>query len=291
MEKRSFGLKGFDVINAAVLALIAILMVFPFIYIIALSFSDEKTIAEGGLILFPKGWSLEAYRYIFSTDTLMRSLYNSILITICGTIVNLVMTSLMAYPLAKTHLLGRRGLLMFVIFTILFSGGIIPTFLVVKWTGLLDSMWSVIIPTSISAFYLIILKNFFQQIPEGLEESAKIDGANDMVILLRIVLPLSLPAMATFALFYAVGHWNMYFQAIMYINDNSKWPIQVLLRQIVILSQSTVGDSSSISDETVLPPQSIKMAVIVFATVPIMLVYPFLQKHFAKGVLLGSVKG
>lgn len=291
MARRSFGVKWFDVVNAGILGLIAILMVFPFIYIVALSFSDAKTIAEGGLILFPKGWSLDAYRYIFSTDTLMRSLYNSILITVCGTIVNLTLTSLMAYPLAKTHLLGRRSLLMLVIFTILFSGGLIPTFLAVKWTGLLDSMWSVIIPTSISAFYLIILKNFFQQIPEGLEESAKIDGANDMVILLRIVLPLSLPAMATFALFYAVNHWNMYFAAIMYINDHSKWPIQVLLRQIVILSQSSVGDSSSISDETVLPPQSIKMAVIVFATVPIMLVYPFLQKHFAKGVLLGSVKG
>ncbi|KRF06808.1 ABC transporter permease [Paenibacillus sp. Soil766] len=291
MARRSLGVKGFDVINIGLLGFIAILMVFPFIYIIALSFSDEKTIAEGGLILFPKGWSLEAYRYIFSTDTLMRGLYNSILITIGGTIVNLAMTSLMAYPLSKTHLLGRKSILMLVIFTILFSGGLIPTFLVVKWTGLLDSLWSVIIPTSISAFYLIILKNFFQQIPEGLEESAKIDGANDMVILLRIVLPLSLPAMATFALFYAVSHWNMYFQAIMYINDSSKWPIQVLLRQIVILSQSSVGESSSISDETVLPPQSIKMAVIVFATVPIMLVYPFLQKHFAKGVLLGSVKG
>jgi putative aldouronate transport system permease protein len=291
MARRSLGAAGFDVINIGLLGLIAILMVFPFIYIIALSFSDEKTIVEGGLILFPKGWSLEAYRYIFSTDTLLKGLYNSILITIGGTIVNLAMTSLMAYPLAKTYLLGRRGILMLVIFTILFSGGVIPTFLVVKWTGLLDSLWSVIIPTSISAFYLIILKNFFQQIPDGLEESAKIDGANDMVILLRIVLPLSLPAMATFALFYAVGHWNMYFQAIMYINDSSKWPIQVLLRQIVILSQSSVGDSSSISDETVLPPQSIKMAVIVFATVPIMIVYPFLQKHFAKGVLLGSVKG
>lgn len=291
MARRSFGEKGFDAVNTGMLGLIALLMVFPFIYIIALSFSDEKTIAEGGLILFPKGWSLEAYRYIFSTDTLMRGLYNSILITAGGTIVNLAMTSLMAYPLAKTYLLGRRSILMLVIFTILFSGGLIPTFLAVKWTGLLDSLWSVIIPTSISAFYLIILKNFFQQIPDGLEESAKIDGANDMVILLRIVLPLSLPAMATFALFYAVNHWNMYFQAIMYINDHSKWPVQVLLRQIVILSQSSVGDSSSISDETVLPPQSIKMAVIVFATVPIMLVYPFLQKHFAKGVFLGSVKG
>lgn len=288
---KSFGEKCFDGINVFILALVAVLMVFPFIYITALSFSDEKTIAQGGLILFPKGWSLEAYRYIFSTDTLMRSLYNSILITVCGTAVNLTMTSLMAYPLAKSHLRGRRVIIMFVVFTILFSGGLIPTFLVVKWTGLLDSMWSVIIPTSISAFYLIILKNFFQQIPEGLEESAKIDGANDMVILLRIVLPLSLPAMATFALFYAVNHWNMYFQAIMYINDNSKWPIQVLLRQIVILSQSSIGDNSSMADEVILPPQSIKMAVIVFATIPIMLVYPFLQKHFAKGVLLGSVKG
>ncbi|MEK3883735.1 carbohydrate ABC transporter permease [Paenibacillus sp. PL2-23] len=288
---KTFGEKSFDVFNIVILSLIAVVMIFPFIYITAMSFSDEKTIAQGGLILFPKGWSLEAYKYIFSTDTLMRSLYNSILITLGGTLVNLIMTSLMAYPLSKGYLKGRKTIIMFVVFTILFSGGLIPTFLIVKWTGLLDSMWSVIIPTSISAFYLIILKNFFQQIPDGLEESAKIDGANDMVILLRIVLPLSLPAMATFALFYAVSHWNMYFQAIMYINDNTKWPIQVVLRQIVILSQSSIGDNSSLADEVILPPQSIKMAVIVFATVPIMLVYPFLQKHFAKGVLLGSVKG
>ncbi|MFI2857276.1 carbohydrate ABC transporter permease [Paenibacillus sp. JSM ZJ436] len=288
--KETAGEKAFDWVNMFLLLVISLVMLFPFIYITALSFSDEKSIAEGGLILFPKGFSLAAYKYIFSTDTLMQGLYNSILITVGGTIVNLVMTSLMAYPLSKVHLRGRKLILMFVVFTILFSGGLIPTFLVVKWTGLLDSLWSVIIPTSISAFYLIILKNFFQQIPDGLEESAKIDGANDLVVLVRIVLPLSLPAMATFALFYAVSHWNMYFQAILYISDNTKWPIQVLLRQIVILSQSSVGSSSSL-DETVLPPQSIKMAVIVFATIPIMLVYPFLQKHFAKGVMLGSVKG
>jgi putative aldouronate transport system permease protein len=157
---------------------------------------------------------------------------------------------------------------------------------------MLNTYWSVLIPGAISAFNLIILKNFFQQLPDGLEESAKIDGCNDLQVLIRIVLPLSLPAMATFTLFYAVGHWNTFFNAVLYLDDSHKWPIQVWLRQIVILSQGGVGDSQNFDENFVPPPaEIIKMAVIVISTVPILLVYPFLQKHFTKGVLLGSVKG
>ncbi|AEI40476.1 carbohydrate ABC transporter permease [Paenibacillus mucilaginosus] len=286
---RTLGNRLFDWVNGTILLLIAIACVIPFVYVLAISFTSPAQVAQGGLILYPKEWSLSAYRYIFSTDTLWRSMMVSIYITVVGTLINLVFTSLMAYPLAKTHLRGRQYILLGVLFTMLFSGGLIPTYFVVKAMHLTNTLWSLMIPAAISGFNLIVLKNFFQQIPDGLEDSAKIDGCNDLGILFRIVLPLSMPAMATFALFYAVGHWNQFFNAILYINDNTKWPIQVLLREIVILASGRIGDTDI--DDADIQPLTIRMAVIVFATLPILLVYPFLQKHFSKGVLLGSVKG
>lgn len=214
----------------------------------------------------------------------------SIYITVVGTLVQLILTSLMAYSLAHKQLPGRSIIMLMVLFTMVFSGGMIPTYFVVKATGLLDSLWSLMIPNAISAFYLIILKNFFQGIPEELKESAKIDGSHELGILYRIVLPLSLPAMATFGLFYSVGIWNQYFSAVLYITDSSLYPVQVILRQVIILTSGAIGNSDAIEN---MPYYSsaIKMAVIVIATLPIMVVYPFLQKHFTKGVLLGSVKG
>ncbi|RKN70072.1 carbohydrate ABC transporter permease [Paenibacillus ginsengarvi] len=280
----------FDAFNVILLTLIGLSAVLPFVYIVSASFSSEHIVAKGTFLLFPTDVTLDAYKYIFSTNTLVRSMMISLYVTIVGTLINLILTSLMAYPLAHHRLRGRRTLLILVLFTMLFTGGLIPTYIVVKSLGLINSLWALMIPNAISAFNLIILKNFFQQIPDGLQESAKIDGANDMRILLRIVLPLSAPALATFALFYAVGHWNSYFNAIIYLNDSDKWPIQVMLRQIVILAQSGFADSSSLED-AILPAETVKMAVITFATAPILMVYPFLQKHFAKGVLLGSVKG
>jgi putative aldouronate transport system permease protein len=282
----------FDYVNYILLLLFAIVTIIPFIYIVAGSFTSAQELASKGFVLFPTVFSLDAYKYIFSTETILHSLLVTIGITLAGTLVNLLFTILMAYPIARKDLLGRKYIMLMIIFSMLFSGGIIPSYLVVKTLGMLNSYWSLIIPGAINAFNLIILKNFFQQLPEGLEESAKIDGCNDLGILMRIVLPLSMPAIATFSLFYAVGHWNTFFNAILYINDSAKWPIQVMLRQIVILSQGGVGDSSQLGGDFVAPPpQTIKMAVIVVSTVPIMLVYPFLQKQFAKGVLLGSVKG
>ncbi|TBL78518.1 carbohydrate ABC transporter permease [Paenibacillus thalictri] len=273
-----------DCANLAFLSLVGVMTVLPFAYIVVSSFSATEA-------LIPTVFTLDGYRYIFSTKTLLRGLGVSIYITVVGTLLNLLFTSLMAYPLARKTLVGRSPLLLLVLFTMLFSGGMIPTYFIVKGVGLIDSLWALMLPGAISAFNLIVLKNFFQQIPDGLEESAKIDGANDLQILTRIVLPLSLPAMATFSLFYAVGHWNAYFNAVLYLNDAAKWPVQVLLRQIVILSQGNIGDSTQMDQDAVIQPQSVKMAVVVISTIPIMLVYPFLQKHFAKGVLLGSVKG
>lgn len=286
---KTLGNRLFDIFNYSFLLIFSLTCALPFLYVLAVSFTSPEEVARGGIILFPKDWSLAAYRYIFSTDTLVRSLGVSIYITVVGTFINLLFTSLMAYPLSKPHIRGRKLVLLAVVFTMLFGGGLIPTYFVVKALGLTNTLWSLMIPSAISAFNLIVLKNFFQQIPDGLEDSAKIDGCSDLGVLFRIVLPLSMPAMATFALFYSVSHWNQFFNAVLYINDNAKWPIQVLLREILILAQSRIGDTSI--DEAQIQPFTIRMAVIVFATVPILFVYPFLQKHFAKGVLLGSVKG
>lgn len=282
-ENKGIGSRIFDSLNIIILALFAIITILPFVYVVSSSFSITSS-------LIPKQFSFEAYKYIFSAKTFPRSLMVSAYITIVGTSIQLILTSLMAYGLSYTQVPGRRIILLLVIFTMLFSGGMIPTYFVVRATGLLDTFWSLMIPGAISAFYLIILKNFFQAIPDELKESGKIDGCHDLGILFRIVLPLSLPAMAAFGLFYSVGIWNQYFSAILYISDNTKYPVQVILRQVIILAYGSIGDTTDMEDVPYYG-QSIRMAVIVVATLPIMLVYPFLQKHFAKGVLLGSVKG
>lgn len=290
MRGRSLGSRIFDGVNYTFLTIVALVTILPFIYVLAVSFATPEEIARRGFILFPTEFSLSAYRYIFSTDALVRSLLVSIYVTGMGTLVNLFFTSMMAYPLAKRHLRGRQTVLLLVLFTMLFSGGMIPTYFVVEGVGLIDTLWSLMIPGAISAFNLIVMKNFFQQIPIELEESAKIDGSNDLGILFRIVIPLSLPAMATLGLFYAVTHWNTFFNAILYINDSDKWPLQVMLREIVMLANARFGDQAEIDPQGI-HPITIRMAVIIFATVPILLVYPFLMKHFAKGAMMGSVKG
>ena len=275
----------------AVLAVITLVTFFPILYIIAGSFASVKELAVNRFLLIPKEPTLDAYRYIFSTSTLMRSMFVTIMVTVTGTIVNLFMTCLMAYPLSRKELPGRKYLMYGVTFTLVFSGGMIPTYLVVNALGLIDSYASLIIPGAISSFNLILVKNFFQEIPQDLIDSAKIDGCNEVAVLGKIVLPLSKPALATFTMFYAVGHWNTFLTALLYLNDSKKWTIQVLLRQIVILAQGGIGDEASMGMEFVIPSQSVKMAVIVVATLPIVLFYPFMQKYFEKGVMVGSIKG
>ena len=272
--------------NAVIYGVVAIctfLCIVPFWYVLVSSFSQN-----GGFWI--DEFTLDGYRYIFSTQTLPRSLINTTYITVLGTLLKLLVTSLMAYALAETSLPGRKLILNMVIFTMLFGGGMIPTYFVVRSTGLMNSLWSLVIPGLVSPFNLIVMKNFFQGIPQELRESARIDGCHEMTLLFRIILPLSTASLATFGLFYAVGLWNTYMSALLYIPDNAKWPIQVLLRQIVYVS-SSIGDDSEITSEVALLSQSIKMAVILVATVPIVCVYPFLQKHFTKGILVGAVKG
>lgn len=290
VEDRTISGRLFSAINFILLSIIALITVLPFLHVVAGSFTTSAEMAVKKFILIPTIWSFDAYKFIFSTNTIFRAMGVSVGVTIVGTVFSMLVTALMAYGLSRRDLDGRRGIMFLVVFTMLFSGGLIPTFLVVREMGLIDSYLALIIPSTISAFNLIILKNFFQNIPEGLEESAKIDGCSDFGILFRIVLPLSMPAIATLSLFYAVTYWNTYLSAILYLNDNLKWPIQVLLRQIVVLASGL--EYSSELDAAVPPPdQTVKMAVIVVATMPILLVYPFLQKHFAKGAMLGSIKG
>ncbi|MEC1549931.1 carbohydrate ABC transporter permease [Bacillus rugosus] len=280
----------FDVCNILFLGGVGAITILPFLYIIAGSFATEAELAQRSFFIFPKTFTLDAYKYVFSTPTFIRSMGVSIFITVVGTAVQLFFTFTMAYPLAKRHVRGRNLLLNLVIFSMLFSGGMIPTYLVVKSLGLLDTYWALILPMAINPFNLIIIKNFFQQLPRELEESAKIDGCSEIGVFWRIALPLSKPVIATFALFYAVGIWNDFFHALLYINDSAKWPLQMVLRQVTILSDLTATNGDTMQN-TVPPEQGIKLAVIVIATLPILAVYPFLQKHFAKGMLIGSVKG
>ncbi|NMO96821.1 carbohydrate ABC transporter permease [Paenibacillus lemnae] len=291
VQDRTLSSRLFDIVNSTLLIIIALVTILPFLHVIAGSFTTVTELAQKQFVLFPTVWSLDAYKYIFSTNTIFKALGVSIGVTFFGTLFSMVVTALMAYGLSRKDLDGRNLIMFAVVFTMLFSGGMIPTFLVVKSMGLIDSYGALIIPSAINAFNLIIMRNFFQNLPEGLEESAKIDGAGDWKILFRIVIPLSMPAIATISLFYAVTYWNTYMQAILYMNDADKWPIQVILRQIVILASGLAADTSGMEDFVRPPEQTVKMAVIVVATLPILCVYPFLQKHFAKGALLGSIKG
>ncbi|WP_202077721.1 carbohydrate ABC transporter permease [Caldalkalibacillus salinus] len=284
--------KVFDVFNIMILGFIGLVTVLPFLYILAGSFATEAELTRRSFFIIPETFSLEAYKYIFSTDTFFRSILVSIYVTVVGTLICLIFTFTMAYPLSRKKLMGRNVILNLVLFSMLFSGGMIPTYLVVKGLGLLDTLWAVMLPMAINPFFLIIVKNFFQELPIELEESAKIDGCSEFSVFWRIFLPLSKPVIATFALFYAVLLWNDFFAALLYINDSSKWPVQLLLQQVIILSQMAIGDASQMGAEYIEPPeQSLKFAVIIVATVPILIIYPFLQKHFAKGILIGSVKG
>lgn len=291
MYRNSLGSKIFDKFNVTILFFIALTMIFPFFYIFSVSFSTVSDFLENDFILWPKQWVTDAYSYILGSDRFVRSIFVTIYITVVGTAVNLFFTATMAYALTRS-VIGQRKILLMVLFTLLFSAGMIPTYMIVKATGLINSLWALIIPVAISPFNLIIMRQFFLSIPDELKEAALMDGANEIQIFRKIILPLSKPALAAFGLFYAVGHWNSYFTGVLYLSDPAKWPIQVILRQIVIVNEPNAAlGTHEMMLESLPPPVTIQMAAILLATVPILIVYPFLQKHFAKGVMLGSVKG
>lgn len=279
----------FDVFNVIILAVFGFITLVPFLYVIAGSFATELELTTRTFFIVPHTFTTEAYSYIFQTGNVINSLIRTLGVTIVGTIVHLVVTFSMAYPLSKKQLWGRSFILKCITVTLVFGGGMIPTYLVVKSLGLLDSYWALIIPACVNPFNLIIIKNNFQEFPAELIEAAKIDGCSEIKTFLSIVIPLSMPVVATFTLFYAVGIWNDFFSAFLYINDSAKWTLQIILRQITLMSDITA--SGDILDASLIPKEAVKLATIAIATVPILCIYPFLQKHFAKGMMIGSVKG
>jgi putative aldouronate transport system permease protein len=276
-----------DALIYAGLILVGLAMFFPFLYVFSNSFSTVEEVARGGVILWPKQWSTNAYEVVLQSRVLRQAMGVSVFLATAGTFVQLALTAMMAYALASPHLIGRRFLLIMVIIPILYWPGMIPRFLVVKTVGLMNSIWALIIPSAVRSFELIIMRNAFMELPPDIRESAEIDGANDLQILWHLVLPLSTAMLAAIGLFYAVANWNSYFAAILYLNDSTKWPIQIILRQIILLSQNTFGHDVTVEAPTV----SLQMATIMVATMPILMAYPFLQRYFTKGVLTGAIKG
>lgn len=277
--------------KALVLTAIFLLMLFPIVYVVAISFSSYADVARGGLILFPANPTLEAYRAILEGGIVTRALMVSFGITLAGTAVNMIMTVSLAYGLSKPGVPGSRVVLILVLLTMLFSAGIIPNYLLVRELGLINTYWSLILPGAISAFNLVIIRSFFMNIPRELLDSARIDGATDWQVLWDLVLPLSKAVLAVIALFYGVAHWNEFFNAILYLVDQEKWPIQVVLRQYVLQGSSLTNAVEFDPGSPPPPTQTVQMAVVVIATVPILLIYPLLQKYFTQGVLTGAIKG
>lgn len=292
--KRTSGDRLFDTVNMIVLSIVAIITLFPLYYVFVVSFTDPaEYIQKQGYILFPHKWTLDSYKYLLSTSAFQNATITSGFLATVGTALSLVVTAALAYGLSRKRLQGRRLIMLLILITLLFSPGLIPPYLLVRDLGLINSIWSLILPVLTSGWYVILMKSFFDSIPVELEESAIIDGSTDIGVFFRIVLPLSLPALAAFGLFYAVAYWNTFFSAVLYINDHAKWPLQLVLRNMLIDSSTQAGGSAAaeMMAEQSIPTETLKMAAVVIATFPILCVYPFLQKHFAKGVMLGSVKG
>lgn len=280
-------------VKGIVLLLCCALVIIPFIGVISTSIASQAHVTNsGGFVLWPDGLNLDSYRSILNGGVVQRALMVSVLITLAGTLVSLAGSTMLAYALSRPGSFGQRPILMIVLFSILFSPGLIPNYLVVKEFGLLDSLLALVLPTAINGFNVIVLRAFFMGIPDSVLDSARIDGAGDFRIFWSIVLPLSRAVLAVVGLFYAVGYWNAFFNAMLYINDTAKWPLQLVLRTYVINNtEVSSGDLGGASADQLPPQESIQMAILVISLVPILIVYPFLQRHFTKGMLTGAVKG
>lgn len=274
----------------SVMLLVLIVTAYPFVYILAISFSDGLSVMQNKVVLIPVNFNISAYNAVFSNNNVTGALTNSVVYTTLGTLFSVVLTMMTAYPLTKEHLAGKKLFMIIIIITMVFATGIIPFFLIVRNLGLIDTIWAVILPFLISPWNLILTKVFIENIPKEIEQAAMIDGSNDIKYLVSIVIPLSGPILATISLYYAVSYWNMYFWPMMFLNEKQMYPIQVLLRQMVIMG-SMASELSNAGPREVGIGENIKAATIMVATVPILMVYPFLQKYFVKGILIGAVKG
>ncbi|WP_168119055.1 carbohydrate ABC transporter permease [Paenibacillus sp. HB172176] len=276
----------FDIVNISLLSIAGLTMIYPFVYMLAVSMSDSYFVARNDVTIWPKGFTLSEYKIVFNSSEILRGYGNTILYTVAGTLVSLLLTSLTAYPLANKNLLFGKSITLLFVFTLMFNGGLIPTFLVVRELGMMDSIWAMILPSAVSAWFMFIMRTAFQGIPLELEESGRIDGLSDFGIYWRIALPLSKAMLATIALFVAVSIWNNYISALLYLRDSRLYPLQVVIQQLLLQGKQNMD--VGVDSEADL---SFKFATIIVATAPILTLYPFLQKHFVKGVLIGSVKG
>ena len=283
--------KVFKVITISVVVIIAACCLFPFLHVLAVSFSDKTAVIRGEVLLWPQSFKLSAYKAVFNNKGLMDSMWFTLILTVVYTVFSLIMTILCASPLSYPGLKFKSPILLYILFTMYFSGGMIPGYLNIKSLGLLDTFWVLVFPTVLSTYNMILMKSFFQAMPRELEESAYVDGANDFVVLIRIVLPLSKAMLATIALFYAVSRWNGFMDAILYINDESMYTIQLRLRQMIQASQVSSMMEEIPEMKADLIAETIKAACMAFSMIPVMIVYPWLQKYFVKGVMIGSVKG
>jgi len=291
--KRTFGDQIVQVLIYIFVGCFAFVTILPFIYIIAGSFATERELTERAFFLIPKEISFNAYQYILKTGDVFKGLKNSVFVAVIGVMINMFFSCTLAYPLSRPYFKGRKFFTNMVIITMLFSGGMIPMYLLVaNVLSLKDSYWALWLPGAINAFNMIIIKNYFQGLPMDLEEAAKIDGANDLNIFIRVILPISKPVLASVSLFYAVTHWNSYFNAMMYISNPDKEVVQIVLRRIIFLTSSIIADGGFDWGPYGMPPQkAVKMATTVVATIPILVIYPFIQKYFTQGIMVGSVKG
>lgn len=299
MKKRSLGDITFTVVNTTLLIILTVICVYPMLYVIFASFSDPVRFSmNNGLLFKPLGFTLEGYRLVFENSNIASGYFNTIFYVVVGTLINMIFTCLGAYGFSRKNLLLGWPLFVMVLFTMYFGGGMIPTYLNIQNLGLLDTRWAIVLPGAISTYNMIVLRTGFSSLPTSLEESARIDGANDLVILTRIVLPLSKASLAVIALFYAVGHWNSWFNAMIYLRDRSKFPLQTIMREILLtdnlqnmsnVSSVVEGDTGGIY--TYYSRQLIKYCTIVVATIPVLCIYPFVQRYFVRGVMIGAVKG
>ena len=291
--RRSPGDQLVQIILYIIVAACALACVLPFLYVFSASFATEREIIERPFFIIPHEISFNAYVYIIRDGSVFRGLKNSLIVTVVGTLINMFVSCTMAYPLSRPYLKGRNFFMNMVIIIMLFSGGMVPSYLLISQVlHLKNTFWALWLPGAMSAFNMIIIKNYFQGLPMELEEAATIDGSNDLMTFIRIILPLSGPVLASVSLFYAVGHWNAYFNAMMYIQDSSKEVVQIVLRRIIFLTGSFAEDAGFDWGAAGSPPtKAVRMATTVVATVPILIVYPFIQKFFTAGVMVGSVKG
>ncbi|MEK3725798.1 carbohydrate ABC transporter permease [Paenibacillus sp. FSL H8-0034] len=288
----TWGERIFYGFNYIVLTLVALSCLLPLLYLLSVSLSDSQAVASGSVTLYPIGWSIESFRALFTGTNIKGAFQNSVMLTLVGVVLSMVFTIAAAFPLSRRYFIGARFFTLFIVFTMMFGGGLIPTYLIVKGLGLINTYGAIWFTGLISVYNMLVMMTFFKNIPGELDEAAQIDGCGEWGYLFKVVLPLSVPVLAALSLFYGVGYWNAFFNVLIYINDTSKYNMAVLVQQMV-QSQSLMAElnQSSSSDQMMLTPEAIKASGIITMVFPMLVVYPFVQKYFVKGIMLGAIKG